>query len=92
MGHSLGGATSGATMLINSHFIAGLNFDGAMIGPVVTQGLEKPFLLFAAEAHNRTNDKTWATFWDKWFKDGDGEVWMDQVRNTLRLRFRIDGD
>jgi len=83
MGHSLGGATSAATMLANSHFIAGLNFDGSMIGPVVTQGLKKPFLIFEAEGHNRTNDETWATFW------GNLKGWkrMVSIKGTTHTSF-----
>jgi predicted dienelactone hydrolase len=47
-GHSLGGATSAATMLDDSRITAGINMDGAMYGPVVTTGLNRPFMLLAS--------------------------------------------
>lgn len=63
-GHSLGGATAAAAMLVDPRFTYGANLDGSMIGPVVTSGLDSPFLLISSAIHNRTVDPTWQTFWD----------------------------
>ncbi|HEV3170613.1 MAG TPA: hypothetical protein VGZ32_09745 [Actinocrinis sp.] len=37
--------------------------DGTLFGPVVDTGLDRPFLLFSSQDHNRDNDATWASFW-----------------------------
>ncbi|KAI9869611.1 MAG: hypothetical protein M1830_005298, partial [Pleopsidium flavum] len=63
-GHSLGGATAAAAMLNDSRIVGGLNMDGAFYGPVVDQGLDRPFLLFGRPDHNRLTDSTWATMWE----------------------------
>ncbi|KAI4141685.1 MAG: hypothetical protein LQ340_007571 [Diploschistes diacapsis] len=52
-GHSLGGATSAAAMLNNSRITGGVNLDGEPVGPVLSQGLSRPFLIFNHE--NATN-------------------------------------
>ncbi|KAI8244855.1 putative 1-alkyl-2-acetylglycerophosphocholine esterase [Colletotrichum sp. SAR 10_99] len=44
-GHSLGGATSAATILTDDRVLGGLNFDGAMYGPVPTEGSDKLLVL-----------------------------------------------
>ena len=63
-GHSLGGATAASTILADKRFVAGIDLDGAIIGNATTLGLSAPFLLMSSAVHNRTNDPTWATFWD----------------------------
>jgi len=66
-GHSLGGATAGEAMLRDSRLVAGINFDGSMFGPVVEQGLSRPFILFGHENKTRAveSDYTWAAIWPK---------------------------
>ena len=49
VGHSLGGATAAHTMLKDPRFVGGLNFDGALHGPVIEQGLDRPFINFGEE-------------------------------------------
>jgi hypothetical protein len=80
-GHSSGGYTAGETMVHDRRFDAGINIDGAMEhtgdggtyapGEVVTQGLDRPFLLFGGDnadgrelSHVDTGlTRTWADFW-----------------------------
>ena len=61
-GHSLGGATAAAAMLEDQRINSGVNLDGTLVGPVVNAGLDRPFLLIAAQDHGRDNDETWAKF------------------------------
>ena len=49
-GHSLGGATAAAAMLEDQRIKAGVNLDGTLFGPVVNAGLDRPFMLVAAQA------------------------------------------
>jgi predicted dienelactone hydrolase len=48
-GHSLGGATAAATMLVDRRLGAGLDMDGSLFGKVAVSGLKKPFMLFSAD-------------------------------------------
>ena len=48
-GHSLGGATAAATMLVDRRLRAGLDMDGFLFGKVADTGLRKPFMLFAGD-------------------------------------------
>ncbi|KAH6677314.1 platelet-activating factor acetylhydrolase-like protein plasma/intracellular [Halenospora varia] len=64
LGHSLGGCTAAALMLNSSRFIAGINLDGSMTGPVTTLGLSSPFLMLASAGHTRDGDSSWGTFYD----------------------------
>jgi alpha-beta hydrolase superfamily lysophospholipase len=64
LGHSLGGCTAAALMFNGTHFIVGVNMDGSMAGPVMTEGLDEPFLLLASAGHVREYDKSWAIFYD----------------------------
>lgn len=42
---------------------AGADMDGTFYGPVATTGLDRPFLLFSSQDHNRDNDASWASLW-----------------------------
>ncbi|KAH8661552.1 Alpha/Beta hydrolase protein [Tricladium varicosporioides] len=64
LGHSLGGCTAAALMLNSTRFIAGINMDGSMTGPVTTLGLSSPFLMLASSQHTRDGDPSWGTFYD----------------------------
>ena len=64
-GMSIGGATAAATMLDDPRIKAGIDMDGTLYGPVVTAGLNRPFLLLSSQDHSRDNDPTWASFWDE---------------------------
>ncbi|MFS8099664.1 prolyl oligopeptidase family serine peptidase [Lentzea alba] len=79
-GHSSGGYTAGETMVHDRRFDAGINIDGGMEhtgdggthapGRVVTEGLDRPFLLFGGDTDTRelshvdtSLTRTWADFW-----------------------------
>lgn len=49
-GHSLGGATAANVMLRERGVRAGADLDGSIFGPVTRRGLDRPFLLFRANA------------------------------------------
>jgi predicted dienelactone hydrolase len=75
-GHSLGGATA-AAMHADSRVKAGVNLDGAMFGPVLREGLDRPFLLVGSAGHDRANDPGWAALWTR--------------LRGWRLELRLDG-
>ncbi|WP_020645887.1 hypothetical protein [Amycolatopsis balhimycina] len=54
-GWSIGGATAAAVMHGDPRVAAGVDMDGTFHGPVVTDGLDRPFLLLRAQNHNRDN-------------------------------------
>jgi hypothetical protein len=99
LGMSLGGATAAATMLDDSRIKAGIDMDGTLFGPVVTTGLNRPFMLLSSAIHNRDNDPSWARFWNAstgWKRDFrllgsmhgsyfDAEVLVPQVAGVLGL-------
>ena len=76
-GHSYGGFTAGEAMAGDRRIDAGVNLDGAMawgFGPPspdpylpgkVTEGLDRPFLLFGAATHDHAGgtDRSWTDFW-----------------------------
>ncbi|WP_326829010.1 lipase [Streptosporangium sp. NBC_01810] len=76
-GHSLGGATAAATMHADSRVKAGINLDGAMFGPVLQEGLDRPFLQVGSSEHGRGNDPSWAALWAR--------------LRGWRLELRLDG-
>ncbi|OHF02248.1 tat pathway signal sequence [Colletotrichum orchidophilum] len=49
-GHSLGGATVAASLYADDRVLGGLNFDGLIIGPVQTEGTDKPLVLVGTPA------------------------------------------
>ena len=64
-GHSMGGATAAAAMLADPRITAGADMDGTFYGPVVSQGLDRPFMLMGSALHDRTDDDTWAQLWSQ---------------------------
>ncbi len=66
-GHSLGGAATAAAMLNDSRIAGGLAMDGALYGPVVQKGLDRPFMLMAHTNHTRVNESTAADPDTSWF-------------------------
>ena len=69
-GHSLGGAATAAAMLNDTRIVGGLAMDGALYGPVVQKGLDRPFMLMAHTNHTRSNNSspddpanTWFDIW-----------------------------
>ena len=66
-GHSLGGAATAAAMLNDSRIAGGLAMDGSLYGPVVQEGLDRPFMLMAHTNHTRTNDSSAGDPSNSWF-------------------------
>jgi Platelet-activating factor acetylhydrolase, isoform II len=66
-GHSLGGAATAAVMLNDSRIAGGLAMDGALFGPVVQKGLDRPFMLMAQTNHTRANDSNANDPANSWF-------------------------
>ncbi len=61
-GHSMGGATAAQVMHDDSRVDAGTALDSAMFGSVATEGLARPFMLFAADDNSRASVPSWKTF------------------------------
>ncbi|MCJ1280052.1 hypothetical protein MMC21_007877 [Puttea exsequens] len=66
-GHSLGGAATAAAMLNDTRIAGGVAMDGALFGPVVQRGLDKPFMLMAHTNNTRTNDHSDGDPYNSWF-------------------------
>ncbi|EIT75885.1 Alpha/Beta hydrolase protein [Aspergillus flavus] len=63
VGHSFGGATAAAAMLNEPRFAGGLNFDGALWGPVVEEGLDRPFINFGHANITQLDNNSWGKIW-----------------------------
>ena len=71
-GHSMGGATSAWAMLDDRRIRAGIDLDGALYGPVLSAGLDRPFLLMCSQQHDLSDDSSWAQTWSHlrgWHKE-----------------------
>lgn len=71
-GHSMGGATSAWAMLDDRRIRAGVNLDGSLYGPVLSAGLDRPFLFMCSQKHDLNDDQTWAQTWSHlrgWHKE-----------------------
>jgi predicted dienelactone hydrolase len=62
-GHSLGGATAAQAMHDDRRIAAAANLDGRLWGSVVTEGLDRPFLLISRERSGRAEVPSWQQFW-----------------------------
>ncbi|GGX24142.1 hypothetical protein [Streptomyces noursei] len=62
-GASLGGGSVPAAMHRDSRIRAGADLDGQLFGSEVNQPLDRPFLLFSSQHHNRNTDGSRARFW-----------------------------
>ncbi|KAI1817867.1 hypothetical protein GGS20DRAFT_531110 [Poronia punctata] len=62
-GHSFGGASSLQLIHDDERCVVGANFDGAVFGSVIPEGIDKPFLFLGRPDHNRNIDDTWAAAW-----------------------------
>jgi predicted dienelactone hydrolase len=76
-GHSFGGGTAAAVMHTDSRFVAGVNLDGLLVGPVRQAGLDRPFLVLGSSFHDLDLDESWADFlprltgWHRWLRVND---------------------
>ncbi|KAH7309876.1 PAF acetylhydrolase [Stachybotrys elegans] len=62
LGHSLGGAAAAALSASDPRIRGGMNLDGRLVDPILTNGLKKPFLQVGRPGHS-TDDPTWNRFW-----------------------------
>ncbi|MCC5478415.1 alpha/beta hydrolase family protein [Streptomyces barringtoniae] len=62
LGHSLGGATAAAAIHADRRLRAGVNLDGSLLPPV-TDGTDRPFLLFGSDPGPGPEDSSWDQFW-----------------------------
>ncbi|MEC3920008.1 alpha/beta hydrolase family protein [Nocardia sp. CDC160] len=62
-GHSLGGATAAQVMHDDRRVAAGVDLDGTLMGSVLTDGLDRPFVLIGSTDHGRAQDPSWQQFW-----------------------------
>ncbi|WP_062353240.1 alpha/beta hydrolase family protein [Herbidospora yilanensis] len=63
LGQSLGGSVAAQLSRDDARVDAGVNLDGAYVGPVATRGVTKPFLQLAAETQTRDGEPSWKSFW-----------------------------
>jgi pimeloyl-ACP methyl ester carboxylesterase len=77
-GHSLGGAAAATAMLNDTRIAGGLAMDGALWGPVVQKGLDRPFMFMARAGHLRNNNSIAADPYNTWF-----DIWPNL--RTFRL-------
>ncbi|WP_433346856.1 alpha/beta hydrolase family protein [Microtetraspora malaysiensis] len=63
LGQSLGGSVAAQLTRDDARVDAGVNLDGAYVGPVATRGVTRPFLQLAAETHTRDSEPSWKSFW-----------------------------
>ncbi|KAM5341390.1 hypothetical protein ACJ41O_014421 [Fusarium nematophilum] len=64
LGHSMGGASAAAAMLLDSRIRGGMNLDGRLFDPVLGKGLDRPFMQLGRPGHH-SQDSTWVEFWKK---------------------------
>ncbi|MCJ1370575.1 hypothetical protein MMC20_001788 [Loxospora ochrophaea] len=89
-GHSLGGAATAAAMLNDSRIAGGVAMDGALFGPVVQEGLDRPFMFMADSNRTRSNNSSPDDPYNSWF-----DVWPNlrgwklnvQLANSLHYTF-----
>jgi predicted dienelactone hydrolase len=62
-GWSLGGAAVDTAMQLDKRIAAGANLDGQFFGTAPSKDLDRPFMLFSSQNHNRNNDASWRTLW-----------------------------
>jgi hypothetical protein len=63
-GHSLGGATAAGAAYADSRILGGMDIDGSLYGPVVSAGLDKPFILAGRHAGEAGDSPPWTAFYE----------------------------
>lgn len=63
-GHSLGGTTSASAARREKKILGGADLDGQFVNPIMSQGLDKPFMLMGVKDH-AGHDDTWNIIWPK---------------------------
>lgn len=66
-GHSIGGASAAATMVVDARVQAGVDMDGSLPGVIPTAGLgERPFLMLGADGQTSPGgDPSWDEAWPR---------------------------
>ncbi|KAF5017655.1 hypothetical protein F66182_10405 [Fusarium sp. NRRL 66182] len=81
-GHSIGGATTASSLLADDRIRGGINFDGDMLGPVVTSGVDKPlFLIGQPRSHEQ------GPSWNQTWENLRGPGMMMQIAGTTHQSF-----
>ncbi|KAH7147268.1 Alpha/Beta hydrolase protein [Fusarium sp. MPI-SDFR-AT-0072] len=82
LGHSLGGASSAEAALSDPRIRGGMNLDGRLFEPVLSKGLNKPFMLLGRPKHS-SEDATWVEF----YKNLKGPKFELAVKGTVHGSF-----
>lgn len=95
VGHSLGGASTAAAMLNDKRIAGGVNMDGALHGPVVQEGLDRPFLILSHPTSSELadpRDASWKEIWPRlsgWKRElgleGSGHVTFSDYSLLLKM-------
>ncbi|KAK1721343.1 tat pathway signal sequence [Colletotrichum acutatum] len=81
-GHSFGGATVASSLYADDRILGGLNFDGQMVGPVQTEGTDKPLVLVGTPT---TFD--YISGWNETWTNFRGPSLMLVVNGTTHMSF-----
>ncbi|RBR12501.1 uncharacterized protein FIESC28_08625 [Fusarium coffeatum] len=82
LGHSLGGASAAVAILSDKRICGGMDMDGQIFDPALSQGLEKPFFLVGRPNHSK-EDATW----NKFFANLRGSKKMITIDRTVHGSF-----
>lgn len=84
-GHSTGGAAAASVTRTDSRVLGGVDLDGWIIEPTLSEGFKKPFLIVGRPNHI-SDDTTWDTFWPRL-----GGSRMELAVNGTRHKSYTDG-
>lgn len=82
LGHSLGGASAAVAILSDRRICGGMDLDGQIFEPALSQGLDKPFSLVGRPNHSK-EDATW----NKFFANLRGSKKMITINGTVHGSF-----
>lgn len=82
-GHSLGGSTTTQSLQDDPRIRAGVNLDGPVLGPVATDGTDKPLLMLAGGSSPWFGNPGWEPFW----RNNTGLKLPLQVAGTEHMSF-----
>jgi hypothetical protein len=82
LGHSLGGASAAMAILSDRRICVGMDLDGKVFEPALSQGLDKPFFLVGRPNHSK-EDATW----NKFFANLRGSKKVITIEGTVHGSF-----